>query len=195
MSSPWGSKGRLLKWWAGQHPRDWALPEFLMKWIHFDLEQLLYTRPCEATILLQIMAGYLANVQLKCSHVRPHSTHSQTWWLNKSNMLPKTIILKLKNNFFKSYSSVILQLFLKTNSQHNLSSTTFLVWVWDGRVLVGTFIQGWVLINLFCLWDGHLFEVGANSRLGAYSNKYGMWKYPPPLSTFSHSVGNGLISY
>ena len=22
-------------------------------------------------------------------------------------------------------------------------------------------------------WGGHLFEVGANSRLGAYSNKYG----------------------
>ena len=25
----------------------------------------------------------------------------------------------------------------------------------------------------FCLQDGGLFEVGANSRLGAYSNKYG----------------------
>ena len=23
-------------------------------------------------------------------------------------------------------------------------------------------------------WDGPLFEVGANSRLGAYSNKYGI---------------------
>ena len=32
----------------------------------------------------------------------------------------------------------------------------------------------WVLINFFCLWDGRLFEVGANSRLGAYSNKYGI---------------------
>ena len=35
-------------------------------------------------------------------------------------------------------------------------------------------IQGWALINFFCLWDGCLFEVGANSRLGAYSNNYGM---------------------
>ena len=39
------------------------------------------------------------------------------------------------------------------------------------------FIRGWALINFFCLWDGRLFEVGANSRLlirlFAYSNKYG----------------------
>ena len=34
--------------------------------------------------------------------------------------------------------------------------------------------RGWALINFFCLYDGRLFEVGANSRLGAYSNKYGM---------------------
>ena len=33
--------------------------------------------------------------------------------------------------------------------------------------------RGWALINFFCLWDGRLFEVGTNSRLGAYSNKYG----------------------
>ena len=26
----------------------------------------------------------------------------------------------------------------------------------------------------FCLQDGRLFEVSANSRLGAYSNKYGI---------------------
>ena len=32
---------------------------------------------------------------------------------------------------------------------------------------------GWTLIKFFCLQDGCLFEVGANSRLGAYSNKYG----------------------
>ena len=31
----------------------------------------------------------------------------------------------------------------------------------------------WTLIKFFCLQDGCLFEVGANSRLGAYSNKYG----------------------
>ena len=34
-------------------------------------------------------------------------------------------------------------------------------------------IRGWALINFLCLKDGRLFEVGANSRLGAYSNKYG----------------------
>ena len=34
-------------------------------------------------------------------------------------------------------------------------------------------IRGWALINFFCLRDGRLFEVGANSKLGAYSNKYG----------------------
>ena len=33
---------------------------------------------------------------------------------------------------------------------------------------------GWALINFFCLKHGRLFEVSANSRLGAYSNKYGM---------------------
>ena len=33
-------------------------------------------------------------------------------------------------------------------------------------------IQGWVLINFFCLSDGRLFQLGANSRLGSYSNKY-----------------------
>ena len=34
-------------------------------------------------------------------------------------------------------------------------------------------IRGWALIKFFCPQDGRLFEVGANSRLGAYSNKYG----------------------
>ena len=34
-------------------------------------------------------------------------------------------------------------------------------------------IRGWALINFFYLEDGRLFEVGANSRLGGYSNKYG----------------------
>ena len=33
-------------------------------------------------------------------------------------------------------------------------------------------IRGRAPINFFCLYDGHLFEVGANSRLGAYSSKY-----------------------
>ena len=34
-------------------------------------------------------------------------------------------------------------------------------------------IRGWALIIFFYLQDGRLFEMGANSRLGAYSNKYG----------------------
>ena len=38
-------------------------------------------------------------------------------------------------------------------------------------------IRGWALINFFHIKDGRLFEVGANSRLGAYSNKYGIGKY------------------
>ena len=36
-------------------------------------------------------------------------------------------------------------------------------------------IRGWAVINFFCLLDGRLFEVGASSRLGAHSNKYGMY--------------------
>ena len=36
-------------------------------------------------------------------------------------------------------------------------------------------IRGWALIKFFCLQDGRLFEVGANLRLGAYSNKYGIY--------------------
>ena len=35
---------------------------------------------------------------------------------------------------------------------------------------------GWALIKFFCLQDRRLFEVGANSRLDAYSNKYGNGK-------------------
>ena len=31
-------------------------------------------------------------------------------------------------------------------------------------------IRGWAFINFFCPLDGRLFEVEANSRLGAYSN-------------------------
>ena len=44
-------------------------------------------------------------------------------------------------------------------------------------------IRGWALINFFCLWHGRLFEVGANSRLGAYSNKYGIFTSPVVIST------------
>ena len=35
-------------------------------------------------------------------------------------------------------------------------------------------IRGWALITFFCLSDGRLVEVGAHSRLGAYSNKHGI---------------------
>ena len=49
-------------------------------------------------------------------------------------------------------------------------------------------IRGWALINFFCLWDGRLFEVGANSRLGAYSNKYGTKKATP------YKEGYGLLT-
>ena len=35
-------------------------------------------------------------------------------------------------------------------------------------------IRGWALINFTYLKGGRLFEVGAYSRLGAKSNKYGM---------------------
>ena len=34
--------------------------------------------------------------------------------------------------------------------------------------------RGWALINFFHFLGGRLFEVGANSRLGAKSNKYGI---------------------
>ena len=44
---------------------------------------------------------------------------------------------------------------------------------WEGEGVGWALIRGWALINFFCLQDGRLFEVGANSRLGAYSNKYG----------------------
>ena len=35
--------------------------------------------------------------------------------------------------------------------------------------------MGWALINFSCLWGGRLLEMGANSRLSAYSNKYGIY--------------------
>ena len=61
-------------------------------------------------------------------------------------------------------------------------------WGWGGRLFEFEFegvgggvgwalIRGWALIQFFCLRDGRLFEVGANSRLGAYSNKYGIFIY------------------
>ena len=43
-------------------------------------------------------------------------------------------------------------------------------------------IRGCALINFFCLWDGRLLEVGTNSRLGAYSNKYGTCTFTTTLS-------------
>ena len=43
-----------------------------------------------------------------------------------------------------------------------------------GRRRGWALIRGWAPINFFGLKDGRLFEVGANSRLGAYLNKYGI---------------------
>ena len=42
-------------------------------------------------------------------------------------------------------------------------------------------IRGCELIKFFCLQDGRLFEVDANSKLGAYSNKYGNQVYHLPF--------------
>ena len=47
-------------------------------------------------------------------------------------------------------------------------------WEWEGGGLGWAPIRGWALLNFFCLQDGRLFEAGANSRLGAYYNKYGI---------------------
>ena len=44
----------------------------------------------------------------------------------------------------------------------------------------------WALINFFCLYDGRLFEVGANSRLGAYSNEYGIRFCPRYFENLFH---------
>ena len=46
-------------------------------------------------------------------------------------------------------------------------------WEQEGVGWGWAIIQGWALINFFCLQDGYLFEVGANARLGAYTNKDG----------------------
>ena len=40
-------------------------------------------------------------------------------------------------------------------------------------------IRGWAFINFFYLQGGRLFEVGADSRLGTYSNKYGTYVHTP----------------
>ena len=50
--------------------------------------------------------------------------------------------------------------------------------------------RGWALINFSYLQDGRLFDVGANSRLGPYSNKYGnycFWFLQESRRTFSVS--------
>ena len=51
-------------------------------------------------------------------------------------------------------------------------------------------IQAWALIKFFCLQDGRLFKVGANSRLGAYSNKYGnLFQFAPScLYPMQHTI-------
>ena len=47
--------------------------------------------------------------------------------------------------------------------------------------------MGWALINFFFLQDGRLFNVGANSRLGAYP--------PGPLSISTQAPLLGLYIY
>ena len=49
-------------------------------------------------------------------------------------------------------------------------------------------IRGWALINFFCLWDGRLFEVGANSTWGAYSNKYDLLGGECEFSIWDHFI-------
>ena len=55
-------------------------------------------------------------------------------------------------------------------------------------------IRGWALIKFFYLQGGRLFEVGAYSRLGAYSNKYGnaFFKNISPPLTNSVKIEKGL---
>ena len=49
---------------------------------------------------------------------------------------------------------------------------------------ISMLIRGRALIQFFCLQDGRLFEVGANSRLAAYSNRYGTYIHTVrPLKT------------
>ena len=50
---------------------------------------------------------------------------------------------------------------------------TYLSLTGNRREVGWALTRGWAHINFFCLKDGCLFEVGANLRLGAYSNKYG----------------------
>ena len=47
-------------------------------------------------------------------------------------------------------------------------------------------IRGWALSNFFSLSHERLFEVSANSRLRAYSNKYGMSTMKIKTSTFDN---------
>ena len=49
-------------------------------------------------------------------------------------------------------------------------------------------IRGWALSNFFCLSHERLFEVSANSRLGAYSNKYGMSTMKIKTSSFDNKM-------
>ena len=48
-----------------------------------------------------------------------------------------------------------------------------------GRRRGWALIRGWTFINFFCFQDRRLFEAGANSRLDAYSNKYGNTQHYP----------------
>ena len=54
------------------------------------------------------------------------------------------------------------------------------------------FIRGWALINFFCYQDGRLFEVGANSRLVAYSNNGMVFSIWVDLPFYFHTALNYL---
>ena len=82
-----------------------------------------------------------------------------------------------KNSVFGEVSVLLVLIQFQFQSHCHSSG-----WGWGGRLFVfdwegegggvgWTLIRGWALINFFCLRDGRLIEVGANSRLGAYSNK------------------------
>ena len=71
---------------------------------------------------------------------------------------------KVKGNFKKENDRI--KIIIQNNQYSQISKYIY-------HIYSTNLIRGWALINFFCLYDGRLFEVGANSRLGAYSKKYG----------------------
>ena len=75
---------------------------------------------------------------------------------------------KVKGNFKKENDRI--KIIIQNNQYYQISKYIY-------HIYSTNLIRGWALINFFCLYDGRLFEVGANSRLGAYSKKYGIYIY------------------